>query len=94
MMHSRLLVAIKKFLDPPPPLVARLTTELHLASKLQTKDVDALRNNKYIVKIMGYGHEIICEDQCRETHVFLVEELLLNGNMGKIIYGIFPSEST
>ncbi|XP_004979910.1 proline-rich receptor-like protein kinase PERK2 isoform X2 [Setaria italica] len=86
-LHDRLLVAIKKFRDPPPFLVARLSTELHLASELQTKDVEALRDNKYIIRILGYGHEFMWENQCLQTHIFLVEEYLPNGNMGNNIYG-------
>ena len=93
-MHDRLQVAIKKFRDPPPFLVARLSTELHLASKLQTKDVEALMDNKYIIRILGYGHEFMWENKFLETQIFLVKEYLPNGNMGNNIYGIFPSEPT
>jgi L1 cell adhesion molecule like protein len=85
---------IKKFRDPPPFLVARLITELHLASKLQTKDVEALCDNKYIIKILGYGHEIIWENMFLQTHIFVVQEYMSNGNMVNTIYGIFPSEPT
>ncbi|CAL4982813.1 unnamed protein product [Urochloa decumbens] len=87
LLHNRLLVAIKKFRDPPPFLVARLSAQLHLASKLHTKDMDALRINKYIIRVLGYGHEFIWENDCVETHIFLVEEYLPNGSMGNNIYG-------
>ena len=93
-MHDGVMVTIKKFRNPPRSLVARWNAELHLASKLQSKDAEALGNNKYIIRVLGYGHECIWGNESLETHIFLVEEYLPNGNMGNNIYGIFPSEPT
>ncbi|CAL4990430.1 unnamed protein product [Urochloa decumbens] len=82
-LHDGVKVTIKKFRKPAQSLVARWRTELHLASKLQSKDVEALGDNKYIIRVLGYGHESLY----LEPHIFLVEEYMPNGNMGDIIYG-------
>ena len=88
-MHDGVMVTIKKFRNPPRSLVARWNAELHLASKLQSKDAEALGNNKYIIRVLGYSHEFLWGHESLEPHYFLVEEYLPNGNMGDIIYGIF-----
>ncbi|CAL4978931.1 unnamed protein product [Urochloa decumbens] len=86
-LHNGVMVAVKKFRNPARSLVARWSTELHLASKLQSMDPEALGNNKYIVRVLGYGHEFLS----LEPYIFLVEEYMPNGTMGDIIYG---SQST
>lgn len=76
------MVAIKKFQNPPKSLVARICDELHLASELQREKM----GNNNIIRILGYGQEVIQKDN--RTHIFLVEEYMANGNMGNIIFGI------
>jgi L1 cell adhesion molecule like protein len=89
------MVTIKEFRNPPRSLVARWSAELHLASKLQSfKDAEARGNNKHIIRVLGYGHEFLWGHESLEPHYFLVEEHLPNGNMGDIIYGIFPPWTT
>ncbi|XP_039823338.1 uncharacterized protein LOC120685459 isoform X5 [Panicum virgatum] len=89
-LHDGVMVTIKKFRNPPRSLVARWNAKLHLASKLQSKDAEALGNNKYIIRVLGYGHEFLWGHESLEPHYFLVEEYLPNGNMGGVIYGISP----
>jgi len=88
------MVAIKKFQDPPQFIVGRLSAKLRIASKLQSKDVEASGNNKYIIRVLGYGHEFLWGHESLEPHYFLVEEYLPNGNMGGVIYGISHLEPT
>lgn len=80
-------MAIKEFQNPPQFLLVRLSAKLHLASKLQSRDVEASGNNMYIIRVLGYGHDFIW--QTLGTRIFLVEEYLPNGNLYYIIYGIF-----
>jgi len=84
-----LKVAIKVFRGPPQFLREQLSTKVRLASKLQSKDVEASGNNLYIIRVLGYyEHEFISVS--REIRIiFLVEEYLPNGNMYSLIYGIF-----
>ncbi|RLM69665.1 proline-rich receptor-like protein kinase PERK2 isoform X2 [Panicum miliaceum] len=87
-LHDGLMVAIKKFQDPPQFLVGRLSAKLRIASKLQSKDVEGSgNNNKYIIRVLGYGHECAWGNESLETHIFLVEEYLPNRSMDKIISG-------
>lgn len=90
-MRDGLKVSIKEFQDPPQFLVGRLSAKLRIASKLQSKYMEASGNNKYIIRVLGYGHECKWGNDSLETHIFLVEEYYPNGNMDTIICGIFQS---
>ena len=79
-----LVVAIKKFENPPKSLVAQICDELHIASELQ-RETKVENNN--VIRIFGYGQEAIQKDN--KNHIFLVEEYMANGNMSDTIFGIY-----
>nr|CAB3490512.1 unnamed protein product [Digitaria exilis] len=86
-LRDGLKVAIKEFQDPPQFLVGRLSAKLRIASKLQSKYIEASGYNKYIIRVQGYGHECKWGHDSLETHIFLVEDYCPNGNMDTIIFG-------